>query len=244
MCRPSQRKIEQFDRTALLGEFCGVFAHEISQPLATCRNYVDTARAALSKTGVPPGAPSEVSDWLEQASRQLDRATATLSKIRELIGGPAGSFSDMAVRDVLEGASSLERERLQEAGIVLKVKIEPSELRAFMDGGRMSLATAQLIRNAIEAIETTPEASRQIGVEAQVADGYVEIRVSDEGCGTSDEVLSRIDEPFFTTKAGALGMGLNVVRSVVHNHGGEVIIRRNHPRGLAVTMRLRRLSAL
>jgi signal transduction histidine kinase len=114
----------------------------------------------------------------------------------------------------------------------------------FMDGGRISLATTQLIRNAIEAIEAFPEAPRRIGVEAQTADGHLEIRVSDEGVGTSDELLSRIDEPFFTTKAGALGMGLNVVRSVVHNHGGEVVIRHNHPRGLAVTMRLRRLSPL
>jgi signal transduction histidine kinase len=90
-----------------------------------------------------------------------------------------------------------------------------------------------LVRNGLEAMEKTPVALRRLTLVAVPAPdaGFVQISVADRGHGISEESRARLFEPFYTTKAEGMGMGLNICRSIVELHQGRLWVEANTPSG-------------
>jgi C4-dicarboxylate-specific signal transduction histidine kinase len=102
-----------------------------------------------------------------------------------------------------------------------------------------------LVVNALDAVEHVAPSERQITVATEHRAGSVAMRVTDRGPGVPSELLPRMFEPFVTSKAGGLGLGLYITRSIVTAHGGEIQASANPEGGLVVEVRLpaRRESA-
>ena len=87
---------------------------------------------------------------------------------------------------------------------------------------------ANLVKNGIEAMRTTPPDERIVSVGARLdADGRVQIRVSDRGCGLGDTTVQQLFAPFFTTKSNGMGVGLAICRSIVEFHEGNLYFEDN-----------------
>jgi two-component system sensor kinase FixL len=78
-----------------------------------------------------------------------------------------------------------------------------------------------LIRNAIEAMQGSERKELEVTT-ALAADGMVEIRVTDTGCGLAEEIVPRLFQPFVTTKAAGMGVGLSISKRIIEAHGGEM----------------------
>jgi signal transduction histidine kinase len=80
-----------------------------------------------------------------------------------------------------------------------------------------------LVMNAMEAMSTVDEHPRELVITTRYVDPHqVQVTVEDSGIGLSAEIMSRIFEPFYSTKSGGMGMGLSISRSIVQNHGGRI----------------------
>jgi signal transduction histidine kinase len=79
-----------------------------------------------------------------------------------------------------------------------------------------------LLRNAMDAMAGTPPERREIRVTTEAGPLGVTVSIADRGCGISAEVREQLFQPFFTTKAEGMGMGLNICRSILELHHGRV----------------------
>jgi signal transduction histidine kinase len=93
--------------------------------------------------------------------------------------------------------------------------------------------------NASEAVSEVEERPRELSISTGKAESNgVLVTVSDTGPGLPPETLARIFEPFYTTKANGLGMGLSICRSIVEAHGGQLWATPNEPHGAVFCMML------
>jgi C4-dicarboxylate-specific signal transduction histidine kinase len=231
--------LSEAGRPAVLGEVCGLFAHELSQPLAACRNYVETVGAVLEGSPIAPRSAESAGLWLREASRQLDRSLQILERLRSVMHAPVEALRETSVAEVLDAACADERPAIAAAGVRLDMQVAPSSLRALVEASRVQLAVAELVANALRAVRGLPPAERTVEVAAARLGSRVEIVVADGGLTVSDELLERMNEPFFSTRPKKFGLGLSIVRSVAHGHGGALCIERRVPQGLRFRLQLR-----
>ena len=103
-----------------------------------------------------------------------------------------------------------------------------------IDRDQMKQAFYNVIKNSFEAMKR----GGILRIRTDRDDTHVLIRFTDTGRGMSPENLSRVFEPYFTTKASGTGLGLLIVRRIVREHGGELSIESNEGKGLTLTIRL------
>jgi C4-dicarboxylate-specific signal transduction histidine kinase len=99
------------------------------------------------------------------------------------------------------------------------------------DSIQVQQVLVNLLRNAIEAMEDTPEAERRLLVRSENLDGSVQISIRDNGSGINDEQAKKLFEPFFSTKAEGMGLGLAVSQAIVEAHAGRLWAEPNPDRG-------------
>jgi signal transduction histidine kinase len=127
--------------------------------------------------------------------------------------------------------------------VTLAFDSEPSVPAVFADGDQVQQIVLNLVRNAIAAVPERGSVNVKLARDTLVAAGRtaeacVAICVSDTGEGMSDDVKAKVFDPFFTTRADGTGLGLPVVRSLVHAHRGTIDVDSAPGRGTSVTVRL------
>src|SRR5262249_12686815 len=133
---------------------------------------------------------------------------------------------------------ALVREALElnppKSGIDLMIECSSDLPRALGDSGQLRIALGNLIRNADDAMEN----GGRLGLSGRVANGAIEISVSDTGVGIGADDLARIMEPLYSTKTRGLGLGLAIARSIVEKNQGTLHVQSELGRGSVFTIRL------
>lgn len=101
--------------------------------------------------------------------------------------------------------------------------VVPEEMMLSIDTALMNQVMLNLIRNALDAVDSIP--SPKIEIVLSVSDKRPYLTVSDNGVGISEKVMENLFQPFYTTKEGGSGVGLSICRQIVRRHGGELTIR-------------------
>ena len=233
-----QKHREAAHRTArlvALGEFASAIAHELNQPLAAIATYNNTCLRLL-QAGTASGA--EVRAAMEKCRDQAKRAGAIIQRLREVLRQPAPARVEQDLADVARAAAQLAEPEAAEAGVALEVAASPGG-RVRADRLLMEQVALNLVRNAIEAVQSLPAERRRVRIETSSdARGHATLVVSDQGEGVSADVRGRLFDAFVTTKAGGLGLGLSICRSVVEAHGGDIRHEPNAPRGARFALSL------
>ena len=203
-------------------------AHELKQPL--------TAMVTRSYAGIR---------WLDTAAPDLDkakagfrqiaddghRAAAVIDSIRATFRHDARVRDPLDVNSLIEEAIALLQDDVEGHGISVKVESSSRLLQVMGDRIQLQQVLLNLITNAIEAMATV-DGPRVLAVSFSARDdGGVMISVADTGTGIGGEDVQRVFNPLFTTKAGGMGMGLSICRSIIEAHGGTLWVVPNAPRG-------------
>ena len=92
--------------------------------------------------------------------------------------------------------------------------------------------------NGIESMRDTPSEDRIISIRTSRVENFAQLSVSDRGSGIPDEKLNAVFEPFFTSKAEGMGMGLSIARTIVEAHNGQISARNRDQGGATFRIRL------
>lgn len=219
-------RLASFSKQSALGALATGIAHEINQPLAAIKNYVQAARRYVSG-----GSPDrdKVGELLGELEHEAGRAADIVDRIRGLISSgrlrptrrPLRGLIEEVLRELEPELAARESRVSIETGSTLPdVMVDPIQVQVLL---------VNLLRNAIES--SAPGAAPSITVSARPSeDGNVEVRVADQGIGVVDET-GEIFEPLYSTKAGGMGVGLATCRTIVEAHGGRIWHSPNAPRG-------------
>ncbi len=213
-------------RLSALGEMAARLAHQLRTPLSAALLYA----SRLAGQG----------HSVEETRSLAGKTTARLRDLERLIGdmlnyagGGGGARVRTSVSAVLEGVAQILAGRLRQGGrLTLRTSAPALVIEASADA--LTGAIANLAVNALDL--GGPEVTIVVEASEPVA-GLARIRVSDDGPGVPAAIRERIFEPFFTTRPGGTGLGLAVVASVVHAHGGEVRLE-DTPCGATFTVEL------
>ncbi|MFM1886316.1 MAG: hypothetical protein RL026_1473 [Pseudomonadota bacterium] len=212
------------NRLAVLGQVSAGVAHEINQPLAAIRGYVDNARIFLARDDT-----AAVTGNLAEVARLTERIALITQELRLLARKAPAVAEHVAVDEAIEGAKLLVDTVLRSHRI--RVVREPASCRVRVVANRVRLeqVLVNLLQNAMEAMEDGKGGTIVVGCTREAS--RVRIAVRDDGPGVAEDVLSGLFTPFNTSKPLGLGMGLVICRDLLAEFGGTLSHEPNLPRG-------------
>ena len=223
----AQARLLQVSRLGATGAMAAGLAHEINQPLTATTNYASLATRLLGESGTPPPPRErieEVRRVLPNAIAQARRAGAILARLRGFISDGAGEFSPEPVEEVVRDAAAIASATLVREDVELALDLAPGLGTAWIDRVQVQQVLFNLLRNAAEALRDRPDRRIRLAARRTMhgTRNVLEIDVSDNGPGLPDDVLAHLFEPFVTTKADGLGVGLAICRRVIEAHHGRL----------------------
>jgi two-component system sensor kinase FixL len=214
-----RRELAHIGRVTALGQLASALAHELSQPLGAILRNAEAAELLLR---CPSPDLAELRAIVTDIHRDDRRAGEVIERLRGLLQRRQLRFEPVTVDSLVRDVSALVRPDATARHIQLECDVDADLPLVSGDRVHLSQVLLNLLINALDATTDTKRA-RHVLVEARsVSRRSVELVVTDHGSGIPADRLSRIFEPFYTTKPAGMGMGLAVSRTIVEAHGGRL----------------------
>ncbi|SDA61908.1 PAS domain S-box protein [Mesorhizobium qingshengii] len=223
-----QGELVRLARLNELGEMASTLAHELNQPLAAIANYSQGCVRLLR--GLDDAAAERIKEALEEIAQQSLRAGDIIRHLREFIIRGETDKSRESMRELIEEAGALALVGSREKGVRSVFEFASDTDDVLADRIQVQQVLINLMRNAMEAMRDSKR--RELTVRtAPDGDGYVAVEVADTGPGISEDIASRLFQPFVTSKASGMGIGLSISKRIIEAHGGTITVRRNNDGG-------------
>jgi len=203
-----------------------VLAHEMMNSLTPIASLSESLEHLLrDATGerALSAQEKELAAALEAIKRRSVGLMNFVERYRAVAELPEPARRVIPVREFLARIEKLLSATFRERHIEFSARVVPPDLQLDADPELMEQALINLLRNAVDAVADS--AAPRVEVEIRASNAGVIVEVQDNGRGLPDEVPSRVLTPFFTTKPGGSGIGLNVARHVALAHGGQLDVR-------------------
>ena len=218
--RQLEADLAHINRVSVLGELAASIAHEVNQPLS---GVVNNGSACLRWLAGETPNLEEARESARRIVRDGKRAGEVVARIRALatkVPAPKGELDlNATIRDVL----ALVRDEARRKDVAIETNFANGLSHVTGDQVQLQQVLLNLLMNGIEAMAGASSRERQLMISTRIIDAdHVQVTVEDSGTGVDPAMMQRIFEPFYTTKADGMGMGLSVCRSIIQNHGGRL----------------------
>jgi hypothetical protein len=214
-----ERRLVQADKLSSIGLLAAGVAHEVNTPLAVISTYAQMLAKQVAED-------EQKSRMLEKIARQTFRASEIVNSLLNFSRTPTAELAEVQLNRVVQETLSLLEHQLKKAGIEVRTKLDPQLGPVKGNPGKLQQVFLNLFMNARDAMEPGDQRvpRRVLEVTTRNSESGVAIEVSDTGHGISPEHLSRIYDPFFTTKSAkkGTGLGLSVTYGIIQEHGGAI----------------------
>lgn len=235
--KAEQRKVASLElqlghaaRLATLGELAAGIAHEVNQPLCSIANFATACRNA-SRQPVPQF--DRIAEWNEAIASAAARAGEIVRRYCSFARRSEVEYSVATIDQLVDDALRLVRLEAESRRVAIAAELPEERLAVHVDPVQICQVLVNLLRNAIEALDSTSSAARQIVVAAGTVDSAVEVSVSDNGPGLPAVASHDVFQPFFSKKPHGLGLGLAISKTIVEAHGGQIWATANPNGGVA-----------
>ena len=215
-------------RLLAMGEMASTLAHEINQPLSAIAHLLTGSRRLIER-GREEDKP-KIAEALDKAAAQALRAGDIIHRMRAFVGRGDTEPTLESLPKVIEEASALALIGVKEHRVAVRYKMDPRAGSVVCDRVQIQQVLLNLIRNGVEAMYQSPKRDLLISTSVDSA-GDALVSVADTGAGISEEVRDQLFQPFMTTKAEGMGVGLSISRSIIESHGGRIWAEANEGGG-------------
>jgi C4-dicarboxylate-specific signal transduction histidine kinase len=222
-------KAQVSSRLITMGEMASSVAHELNQPLTAIANYCN---GIVSRVNANAISQEELIAALQKTSRQAERAGQIIHRIRTFVKRSEPQRQPTEVKTVVEEAMDLAGIELRRRQVALRSYVADGLPVLMVDPILIEQVLLNLIKNAAEAIDSAQLPTKRRHIDLRVARSHndeegdiVEFTVADMGPGIKNEVIGRLYEAFFSTKAEGMGIGLSLCRSIIESHRGRIKAR-------------------
>jgi signal transduction histidine kinase len=215
-----RNQLARVTRIGMAGELSGALAHELRQPMTA---ILANARAGLLLLAREPTDLAEVREILEDIARQDRQAGEVIARMRALLGGAMSRREPVALESVVRDALSLTRQTAAVANVRVQADVAVGLPPVRGDQVQLLQLLVNLVVNGCESMTDAAVTNRVLKLRVgRVNSDRLKVSVADSGVGLPVDAEDRVFEPFLTTKASGLGLGLSISRSIAAAHGGRL----------------------
>ncbi len=230
--RRTAEKVMEGERLNALTLLAAGVAHEIGNPLNSLNIHLQLmereARKLKGKTG------EQLQESIDIARGEISRLDSIVTQFLRAIRPSRPQLRAESINGLVEETVQFFGPEIEARDIVVETELRSDLPLLQLDRDQMKQVFYNIIKNSFEAMK-----SRGIlRIRTDADDTHVRVSFTDNGGGMSADALSRVFEPYYTTKAEGSGLGLLIVRRIVREHGGELAIESTEGRGLTFTIRL------
>ncbi len=216
--RQHEAELAHVSRVSVIGEMTSGLAHELRQPLAAINNYAEGGIRRLQRAGNG----SELREALEQIGEQANRAGQIISRVRGYMRKREPKRVALDVNHAIREAAALIRQDAKAHEVDVSLNLADGLPAISGDLIEIEQLVINLAKNAIDAMSEPGVTVRHLAIKTDRCEGGVCIEICDTGQGLGDNDPNAMWEPFYSRKAGGLGLGLAICRTIVDMHGGRI----------------------
>ncbi len=225
--RKKESLLRHATRLSTLGEMVAVITHELRQPLYSISNFAYACEQHLSR--MSDDVAQKLRSWNHDIIGQVERANDIIARLRGFARRSDSIVSRVSINTVARESVAMLAFELNIAGIALVEQLDDTLPESSIDRLQMEQVFVNLIRNAYESLTSSPVVNPTITLRTCLSGDAIEVSVSDNGPGLSEDDRESIFQPFNTTKREGLGLGLPICRSIVEEHDGHIWAESNEP---------------
>ena len=214
-----QSELAHVGRVSEMGTLASSLAHELNQPLTAVSSFCESARDLLGDE-LDPEALAMIREAMDEAAKQAIRAGQIVRRLRDFMSHGETERRIESLQRLINEANALALVGSREHGIDVQLSLDPDADLVFVDRIQIQQVLVNLIRNAIDAMMDSP--MRCLSIATSGRDGLVELIIEDTGTGISEAIAPQLFQPFVTSKANGMGIGLSICRTIVEAHGGRI----------------------
>ena len=233
--RATDETIQSEKLTALTLLAAGV-AHELGNPLNSLHIHLQLMERKLRKA--PEPLRKDLSKSLEVAREEIQRLDAIIQQFLGAIRPARLNLHPENINMLVAESVEFLQPEIRDRDIIVEQELRADLPLLEIDRNQIKQAFYNVIKNAFQAMKQ----DGLLRIRTDLEDMWVTITFADSGSGISPDHMSKIFEPYFSTKASGTGLGLLIVRRIVHEHGGEIDLASAEGKGLTFTMRLPMLN--
>lgn len=221
------RSVEKFAAT---GRIARTIAHEVRNPLTNINLSVEQLQIELEN-----GPPKNYHLLLEMISRNSNRINGLITDLLNSTKFTDLAYQRITINELLDETVELARDRIRLNDVRVTRDYMPDNCTVSVDVRRMKIALLNIIVNALEAMQPGQGA---LYLKTAVSNDKCLITITDNGQGIDDETLSKVFEPYFTSKPTGTGLGLTNTQNIILNHNGSIILDSKKGVGTSFTIKL------
>lgn len=226
-----QVEMAHIARLCLAGEMAAGLAHELNQPLTAIAvssdaclrllQYQDTDRAQVLRV-------------LGQIGQQSQRAGEIIRRMKNFTRKTEPRRVPMDINGLIREVAGFSAVELHRHRIKLGLDLAAGLPPVPVDGIQIQQVLLNLLRNGMESIVAAQTVDRRLLIRSRMQGGLVQISLRDSGPGLAPDMLEQVFEPFYSTKADGMGLGLGISQSIIKAHGGRLWLESEPGRGVTV----------
>ncbi len=226
--RDQQAALEYLARHNAMGEMAGAIAHELSQPLAAIRNYIEGAALRLRS---PDAGRDDILFGLTSAGRQVEHASTIIKSVRDYVVRLEQAEAPADLNAILAETRYFIELKAADAGVTLSFEHAGEALMVSCEKVLIGQVILNLAFNAIEEMQRAPQEQRHVRIWCQRDGQRAVLSVQDQGDGIDAALHERLFDGFFTSKVSGNGIGLALCKNIVGRHRGDIWAENATPRG-------------